>query len=113
MALSDCPECWNTPCTCGHEYKDWRLEDLIPLRDALTEIIDQRTCGKNPGVLKTVSKAVRQQQKQTRDELWDALEHFTAAELAEEGTNMQKKRFIQGQQRLEEHRRKHGTTREG
>jgi NTP pyrophosphatase (non-canonical NTP hydrolase) len=18
MALSDCPECWNTPCTCGH-----------------------------------------------------------------------------------------------
>jgi len=18
MSLSDCPECWNTPCTCGH-----------------------------------------------------------------------------------------------
>jgi hypothetical protein len=19
MALSDCPKCWDTPCTCGHE----------------------------------------------------------------------------------------------
>jgi len=23
MALSDCPKCWNTPCTCGYEYKDY------------------------------------------------------------------------------------------
>jgi hypothetical protein len=23
MALSDCIECWNTPCICGHEYKNW------------------------------------------------------------------------------------------
>lgn len=21
MALSDCPKCWDTPCTCGHEYR--------------------------------------------------------------------------------------------
>lgn len=32
MALSDCPKCWETPCACGHEYRDWsieRLEDQI------------------------------------------------------------------------------------
>jgi len=23
MALSDCIECWSTPCVCGHEYKNW------------------------------------------------------------------------------------------
>ena len=22
MALSDCTECWSTPCECGHEFKD-------------------------------------------------------------------------------------------
>ena len=21
MALSDCPECWQTPCECGYEFK--------------------------------------------------------------------------------------------
>jgi len=21
MAMSDCAECWDTPCTCGHDYK--------------------------------------------------------------------------------------------
>ena len=21
MALSDCVECWSTPCVCGHEFK--------------------------------------------------------------------------------------------
>lgn len=22
MALSDCSECWQTPCECGHEFKN-------------------------------------------------------------------------------------------
>jgi hypothetical protein len=22
MALSDCTECWQTPCECGHEFKN-------------------------------------------------------------------------------------------
>lgn len=25
MGMSDCEECWDTPCTCGHEYRDWTL----------------------------------------------------------------------------------------
>lgn len=28
MSLSDCPKCWDTPCTCGHEYQDWTVERL-------------------------------------------------------------------------------------
>ena len=23
MSISDCFECYSTPCTCGYEYKDW------------------------------------------------------------------------------------------
>lgn len=28
MALSDCPKCWDTPCTCGYMYKDWTDEKI-------------------------------------------------------------------------------------
>ena len=32
MALSDCINCWDTPCTCGWDYLPWsedRLQKLI------------------------------------------------------------------------------------
>jgi hypothetical protein len=28
MSLSDCEKCWDTPCTCGHEYKSWTVARL-------------------------------------------------------------------------------------
>ena len=34
MALSDCIHCWETPCSCGWEYIDWkdsRLNEHIQL----------------------------------------------------------------------------------
>ena len=35
MALSDCPECWNTPCTCGHGYGWMSKEQRIELAAAV------------------------------------------------------------------------------
>ena len=35
MSLSDCPECWNTPCTCGYEYKNETNEDLARIISAM------------------------------------------------------------------------------
>jgi len=29
MALSDCPKCWNTPCECGYEFKNWGVLHFI------------------------------------------------------------------------------------
>lgn len=32
MSMSDCEECWSTPCVCGYGYRSWtkeRLDDLI------------------------------------------------------------------------------------
>ena len=29
MALSDCPKCWDTPCTCGYMFKDYQEKYLI------------------------------------------------------------------------------------
>ena len=28
MSLSNCPECWDTPCMCGEYWKDWSNDKL-------------------------------------------------------------------------------------
>ncbi len=28
MSLSDCIHCWDTPCTCGWEYRNWSVDAL-------------------------------------------------------------------------------------
>lgn len=29
MSLSDCPKCWDTPCTCGYEYREYKDENIV------------------------------------------------------------------------------------
>ena len=29
MGLSDCIECWQTPCECGHEYSCWSIQRKV------------------------------------------------------------------------------------
>jgi hypothetical protein len=38
MALSDCPECWETPCVCGHQYQQYSLDRKIELAAAVLGI---------------------------------------------------------------------------
>jgi len=40
MALSDCIQCWDTPCTCGWDYKDW---DGKTLSKHIADITQYRT----------------------------------------------------------------------
>ena len=35
MALSDCDHCWETPCVCGYNYKDWANERVAEMINAL------------------------------------------------------------------------------
>ncbi len=39
MSMSDCDHCWNTPCTCGWDYRNWSLEDLKKQIKMLAEVI--------------------------------------------------------------------------
>lgn len=34
MSMSDCEKCWDTPCTCGHEYRGMRSEDRLRIAQA-------------------------------------------------------------------------------
>lgn len=39
MSLSDCIKCWDTPCTCGWEYRDWSIEQLEHHAKMLNKIL--------------------------------------------------------------------------
>ena len=45
MSLSDCEKCWDTPCTCGWDYRNWSIEGLTELRDILSGVIKLRMQG--------------------------------------------------------------------
>jgi hypothetical protein len=42
MSLSDCPECWETPCVCGHQYRNYHLPTLYKMRDMFQCLIDKK-----------------------------------------------------------------------
>lgn len=39
MSMSDCEKCYNTPCTCGWEYKHWSEEALESQIEMLENIL--------------------------------------------------------------------------
>jgi hypothetical protein len=42
MPLSDCIDCWDTPCVCGTEYKHWSIERLEAQIKMLQGVIDKK-----------------------------------------------------------------------
>jgi hypothetical protein len=49
MSLSDCAKCWDTPCHCGYEYRDYKIEFLIKMRDLFQRLIDERNAAQKGG----------------------------------------------------------------
>ena len=42
MSLSDCPKCWETPCICGHDYKDYSDRKLSAVAHAALGTASER-----------------------------------------------------------------------
>ena len=40
MSLSDCPECWETPCCCGYKYRKYSKENFI---EFITDILSYKS----------------------------------------------------------------------
>jgi hypothetical protein len=45
VSLSACEKCWDTPCTCGWDYRRWTDEQIAAQRDMLQGILDARAAG--------------------------------------------------------------------
>jgi predicted RNA-binding protein with PIN domain len=54
MALSDCSRCWDTPCTCGHYFRNYSVE-------AVTKHVVSVVAGKEKETaLEILEKAINQ-----------------------------------------------------
>lgn len=42
MAMSDCVKCWETPCSCGHDWNKRSFEYLIKTRNMLDKVIQEK-----------------------------------------------------------------------
>lgn len=42
MALSDCPKCWDTPCSCGYMYEGMTAHQIQKQIDALEKILAKK-----------------------------------------------------------------------
>lgn len=40
--LSDCARCWETPCSCGHEYQSWSTLELTEFIQMLQKVLDDK-----------------------------------------------------------------------
>ena len=38
MSMSDCPNCWDTLCCCGYQYRDWKPKEIDDLRKVLLKV---------------------------------------------------------------------------
>jgi hypothetical protein len=41
MSMSDCPKCWDTPCTCGHDYESWSEERILEQIEMLKRVLKE------------------------------------------------------------------------
>lgn len=48
MALSDCENCWDTPCTCGFNWRFWTDERLQQVIQTLEKV--RRIKRETPGI---------------------------------------------------------------
>ena len=56
MGMSDCEKCWDTPCGCGWDYRNWS-------DSRFSEFISDITIGR----IKYRAKKTRKESKKTRD----------------------------------------------
>ena len=58
--LSDCLKCWDTPCTCGWDYKNYTIESLSNHLANITQYRDKKDA------LKALELAINKVQNNTK-----------------------------------------------
>lgn len=42
MSMTDCIKCWDTPCTCGYDYRNWDVKRLKSIIDVMQKVLDEK-----------------------------------------------------------------------
>lgn len=61
MALSDCPKCWETPCQCGWEYREYNNQEMI---NTITSILTYKNRSEAIEILKQVNENIKQKKNE-------------------------------------------------
>lgn len=86
MSMSDCVECWSTPCECGHEWNQRPTKYLRKIRDLLDAILTKRRDApayKIDGDVVTLSSGRQARLGITRRDTWDSIDRCTEKERRE------------------------------
>ena len=43
MSMYDCPKCWETPCVCGYEYRNWTKERIQQQIKMLQKVLNEKS----------------------------------------------------------------------
>jgi len=62
MGLSDCSKCWETPCQCGWDYRNWTMKSLVRFRNMIEAIIQYKS--NNPDACFSIFGLRNQEQTQ-------------------------------------------------
>lgn len=61
MSLSDCEKCWNTPCTCGYDYRTWSVKQLEQQIKMLQGVLKKvRVNGYKEKVGRNINKLIKE-----------------------------------------------------
>ena len=60
MALSDCTKCWDTPCQCGYDYRDWSAERLA---DFVASVVSYKPLAEQQRILSEAAKKLKEKQR--------------------------------------------------
>lgn len=98
MAMRDCEDCWNTPCTCGADWSTWSTTALRKQIDRLEQIIDLRPHGHDEGQgwpranwrdlltpdEKEEQSRVEREAQETRNDRWKRFQEYESSRLKPE-----------------------------
>ena len=61
MSLSDCPRCWDTPCSCGYEYGSWSSDRIYQHIAILVRVLTVKESSPLQPIVERIAEASKRE----------------------------------------------------